>query len=54
MVGTTEIGTVKTKLLPFMLFFNKALKDDDILQGIFAGGTKRRLYENKLYEKYHY
>jgi len=37
-----------------MLFFNKALKDDDILQGVCAGGTRRRLYENKLYEKYYY
>ena len=37
-----------------MLFFNKSPQDDDILQGIRSGGTQRRLYENKLYEKYHY
>jgi RNA polymerase sigma factor (sigma-70 family) len=37
-----------------MFFFNKALKDDSIVQGILAGGTQRRLYENKLYEKFHY
>lgn len=37
-----------------MFIFNKGLKDDAILTGIRAGGTQRRLYENKLYEKYRY
>lgn len=37
-----------------MFLFKKTLKDEDILHGIRAGGTQRRLYENKLYEKYHY
>ena len=37
-----------------MFLFSKVLKDDAILQGIRAGSTQRRLYENKLYEKYHY
>lgn len=37
-----------------MFFFNKAIDDEAILQGIRAGGTQRRLFENKLYEKYYY
>lgn len=37
-----------------MFFFNKTLKDYDILQGIREGDSRRQLYENKLYEKYHY
>ena len=37
-----------------MFIFNKVLKDDALLQGLQAGTTQRRLYENKLYEKYHY
>lgn len=37
-----------------MFLFSKVFKDDAILQGIRAGSTQRRLYENKLYEKYYY
>ncbi|TAF29715.1 MAG: RNA polymerase sigma factor [Runella slithyformis] len=37
-----------------MFSFNKNLKDDAIVQGILAGGTQRRLFENKLYEKFYY
>lgn len=37
-----------------MFLFKKSLKDEDILHGIRAGGTTRRLFENKFYEKYHY
>ncbi|WP_428656192.1 RNA polymerase sigma factor [Runella sp.] len=37
-----------------MFLFKKGLKDEDILHGIRAGGTTRRLYENKFYEKYYY
>jgi len=39
---------------PLMFLFKKTLKDDEILRGIQAGGTQRRLCENKLYEKYYY
>ncbi|MCU0339926.1 MAG: RNA polymerase sigma factor [Spirosomaceae bacterium] len=37
-----------------MLFFAKKTSDSDIIHQIRAGGTQRRLYENKLYEKFHY
>ncbi|MFN4144388.1 MAG: hypothetical protein ACK4GN_01075 [Runella sp.] len=37
-----------------MLFSRRKLDDAEALQMIRAGGTQRRLYENKLYEKYHY
>lgn len=37
-----------------MFLFKKSLKDEDILHGIRASGTTRRLFENKFYEKYHY
>ena len=47
-------GFKPSHLLHRMFLFNKVLKDDAILQGIRAGNTQRRLYENKLYEKYHY
>jgi hypothetical protein len=33
-----------------MFLFNKVLKDDTTLQGIRAGNTQSRLYENKLYK----
>jgi RNA polymerase sigma-70 factor (ECF subfamily) len=35
--------------LPF-----RQLSDAELMAGIRAGGTSRRVYENKLYEKYHY
>lgn len=50
----SHFSNFKLRLLHQMFLFNKALKDDAILQGIRAGNTQRRLYENKLYEKYHY
>ena len=34
--------------------FSRQLSDADLMVGIKAGGTQRRLYENKLYEKYQY
>lgn len=37
-----------------MFLFDKTPKDYEILQGIRVGDSKRRWYENKLYEKYHY
>jgi RNA polymerase sigma factor (sigma-70 family) len=37
-----------------MLFFAKKTSDSDIIHQIRAGGTQRRFYENKLYEKFHY
>ncbi|QJW89547.1 sigma-70 family RNA polymerase sigma factor [Spirosoma taeanense] len=37
-----------------MAFFNRKLSDAELMAGIRAGGTQRRLYENKLYEKYDY
>lgn len=33
---------------------SRQLSDAELMAGIQAGGTQRRLYENKLYEKYHY
>ena len=32
----------------------RQLSDAELMAGIRAGGTQRRLYENKLYEKYQY
>ncbi|GAB4033532.1 RNA polymerase sigma factor [Spirosoma gilvum] len=32
----------------------RQLSDDELMAGIRAGGPERRLYENKLYEKYQY
>ncbi|QHV95022.1 RNA polymerase sigma factor [Spirosoma endbachense] len=37
-----------------MPLFPRQLSDAEIMAGIQAGGTQRRLYENKLYEKYAY
>ncbi|GAB3506248.1 RNA polymerase sigma factor [Spirosoma knui] len=37
-----------------MRLFSRQLPDADLMAGIRAGGTQRRLYENKLYEKYDY
>ncbi|MCK8493382.1 RNA polymerase sigma factor [Spirosoma sp. RP8] len=37
-----------------MPLFSRQLPDADLMTGIRAGGTQRRLYENKLYEKYAY
>jgi RNA polymerase sigma-70 factor (ECF subfamily) len=37
-----------------MRLFSRQLSDADLMAGIREGGTKRRLYENKLYEKYDY
>lgn len=37
-----------------MPLFSRQLSDTDLMAGIRAGGTQRRLYENKLYEKYAY
>ncbi|GAB3893653.1 RNA polymerase sigma factor [Spirosoma agri] len=37
-----------------MAFFSRQLSDVDLMAGIRAGGTQRRLYENKLYERYDY
>ncbi|MFD2569534.1 RNA polymerase sigma factor [Spirosoma soli] len=37
-----------------MGLFSRQLSDADLMAGIKAGGTQRRLYENKLYEKYEY
>ena len=34
--------------------FSRQLSDADLMAGIQAGGTERRLYENKLYQKYEY
>ena len=32
----------------------RQLSDAELMAGIRAGGTQRRLYENKLYQKYQY
>lgn len=37
-----------------MGLFSRQLSDADLMAGIRAGGTQRRLYENKLYQKYEY
>jgi len=37
-----------------MPLFSRQLSDADLMTGIRAGGTQRRLFENKLYEKYAY
>ncbi|MCY7349774.1 MAG: RNA polymerase sigma factor [Cytophagaceae bacterium] len=37
-----------------MALFRLGTTDADLLAGIQAGGTQRRLYENRLYEKYAY
>ncbi len=37
-----------------MTLFQKSPPDSDIIQGIRAGGTARRLHENQLYAKYAY
>lgn len=37
-----------------MGLFSRQLSDADLMVGIRAGGAQRRLYENKLYEKYQY
>ncbi|MBC3793926.1 RNA polymerase sigma factor [Spirosoma utsteinense] len=37
-----------------MQLFSRSLTDADLMAGIRAGGPQRRLYENKLYEKYTY
>lgn len=37
-----------------MGLFSRQLSDADLIAGIQAGGTQRRLYENKLYERYQY
>ena len=37
-----------------MALFSRQLTDAELMAGIRAGGAQRRLYENKLYEKYHY
>jgi RNA polymerase sigma factor (sigma-70 family) len=37
-----------------MPLFPRQLSDAELMAGIQAGGTQRRLYENKLYEKYAY
>lgn len=37
-----------------MGLFSRQLSDADLIAGMQAGGTQRRLYENKLYEKYQY
>ena len=37
-----------------MLFFKKKTSDQDIIVGIQAGGSERRVFENLLYEKYLY
>ncbi len=37
-----------------MGLFSRQLSDADLMTGIRAGGTQRRLYENKLYQKYEY
>lgn len=37
-----------------MSLFSRQPSDADLMAGIRAGGTQRRLYENKLYEKYAY
>ncbi len=37
-----------------MGLFSRHPSDDDIIAGIRAGGTQRRLFENKFYEKYAY
>lgn len=33
---------------------SRQFSDAELMAGIRAGGSERRLYENKLYEKYHY
>lgn len=37
-----------------MGLFSRYPSDDEIIAGIRAGGTQRRLFENKFYEKYAY
>ncbi|MBD2755319.1 RNA polymerase sigma factor [Spirosoma validum] len=37
-----------------MGLFSRQPSDADLIAGIQTGGTQRRLYENKLYEKYQY
>ena len=37
-----------------MPLFSRQPTDADLMTGIRAGGAQRRLYENKLYEKYSY
>ena len=37
-----------------MPLFSRQPTDADLITGIRAGGAQRRLYENKLYEKYSY
>lgn len=37
-----------------MRLFSRQVSDADLMAGIRAGGSQRRLYENKLYEKYDY
>lgn len=37
-----------------MRLFSRQISDADLMAGIRAGGSQRRLYENKLYEKYDY
>jgi RNA polymerase sigma factor (sigma-70 family) len=37
-----------------MTFFARKSTDQDLIEGIRAGGTQRRIFENKLYNKYNY
>ncbi len=37
-----------------MIFFARKIADPELINGIRAGGTKRRFFENSLYDKYHY
>ena len=37
-----------------MGLFSRQLTDADLIKGIREGGTQRRLFENRLYEKYAY
>jgi RNA polymerase sigma factor (sigma-70 family) len=37
-----------------MTFFTRKSTDQDLIEGIRSGGTQRRIFENKLYNKYNY
>lgn len=37
-----------------MRFFPNTLSDDELLTGLRAGGTNRRLFENRLFDQYAY
>ena len=37
-----------------MTFFARKIADQELINGIRAGGMQRRFFENSLYDKYHY